>query len=187
MTSRTFRLSVAVLLGFASHLVYAHGGVAVEFDTCVVELGKYRMHFTAYQQATGGQENCWDLPAPGHTILVFDLVETEMRSKPVELRVVEAGEGGDFAPGNVRTIASLPTGVYPTGTINMEASFEPNRRYMAVLTMGDTRPLILKAPIQVVETTGGTNPLLIVLALGAVGGAVFFILRMRQRQQTEAV
>lgn len=187
MASRLVRIVVVAVLGFVSQLAYAHGGAAIEFDTCVVELGKYRMHFTAYQQATGGEENCWDLPTPGRTILVFDLVETEMRSKPVELRIVEAGQGGDFTPGNVRTVASLPTNVYPTGTINLEASFEPEKRYIAVLTMSDTRPLILKAPIQVVGKGGGTNPLLMVLALAAVAGAVFFVLKSRQKHQTEAV
>jgi len=45
--------AAAALLG--SSLAHAHGGVAIEFDTCIVEIGKYRMHFTAYQQATGGQ------------------------------------------------------------------------------------------------------------------------------------
>jgi hypothetical protein len=73
--------------------------VAIEFHTCTVEIGKYRMHFTAYQQATGGQEHCWDFPAPGKTILVFDFPDTELRSKPVELRIVEMGEGGEIAVG----------------------------------------------------------------------------------------
>ncbi len=187
MILRTVRRSVAILFAFALQPAYGHGGVAVEFDTCVVQLGKYRMHFTAYQKATGGEEHCWDLPAPGNTILVFDLVETEMRSKPVELRVVEAGESGDFAPGTVRTVASLPTKVYPQGTLNLEASFDLDKRYMAVLTMADTRPLILKAPIQVTPKGGGTNPLLIVLAVAAIGGAAFFVLRARQKQPAEVI
>ena len=106
----------AALLG--SSLAHAHGGASIEFDTCVVEFGKYRMHFTAYQQATGGEEHCWDLPAPGRTNLVFDFTDTEMRSKPVELRVVETGEGGEIAVGGpIKTIAQVSTKVYPQGTV----------------------------------------------------------------------
>jgi hypothetical protein len=171
------------LLG--SSWAHAHGGAAIEFDTCVVQLGKYTMHFTAYQQATGGTEHCWDLPGPGKTILVFDLVEPEMRSKPVELRVVETGDGGEITPGvPVRTIAALPVKVYPQGTVNLESEFELGKRYMAILTMSDARPLVLKAPIQVVPK-GGSSPYMIGLAVVAVGVGIFLVLRLRQsRTQT---
>jgi hypothetical protein len=131
----------ARLLG--SSLAHAHGGVPIEFDTCVVEIGKHRMHFTAYQQATGGEEHCRDLPGPGKTILVFDFVDTEMRSKPVELKIVETGEGNEIV------VAQLPNKVYPQGAVNLESEFEAGKRYMAVLTMSDARPVVLKVPIQV--------------------------------------
>ncbi|MGH8511900.1 MAG: QVPTGV class sortase B protein-sorting domain-containing protein, partial [Gammaproteobacteria bacterium] len=68
------------------------------------------------------------------------------------------------------------------GTIDLEASFEAGKKYMAVLTMSDARPLVLKAPIQVVPKSVGTNAIYIVLALAAIGGVVFFVLRQRHRQ-----
>ncbi|MGH8583259.1 MAG: hypothetical protein ACREWG_10845 [Gammaproteobacteria bacterium] len=165
---------------FASSAAYSHGGAAIEFDTCVVELGKYTMHFTAYQIATGGTEHCWQLPAAGKTTLVFDLVQTEMRSKPVELRVVETTEGSDQVATPIRTVAQLPTNVYPTGTLNVEADIDAAKRYMAVLTMGDTRPLVMKAPIWVEPAGIGFNPILIILVAVAVGGVAFYFLKMRR-------
>ncbi len=185
------RSVAAVVMLLGSALAHAHGGVAIEFDTCIVEIGKYRMHFTAYQQATGGEEHCWDLPGPGKTILVFDFTDTEMRSKPVELRVVETGDSGEIAAGGpVRTVAEAPTKVYPQGTVSLESDFEIGKRYMAVLTMSDARPLVLKAPIQVVSSggiTGGMNPILIGLLVAAVIGAlIFFGLKLRQGR-TETV
>lgn len=171
--------AAAALLG--SSLAHAHGGVAIEFDTCIVEIGKYRMHFTAYQQATGGQELCWDLPAPGKTILVFDFTDTEMRSKPVELRIVEAGEGGEIAVGGpIKTVAQLPTKVYSQGTVNLESEFEAGKRYIAVMTMGDTRPLVLKAPIQVVPNQGTSRYVMIGLGIVVIGAVIFLVLRLRQ-------
>jgi hypothetical protein len=167
------------LLG--SSLAHAHGGVALELDTCVVEIGKYGMHFTAYQQATGGEEHCWDLPAPGKTILVFDFVDTEMRSKPVELRVVETGEGGEIAVGGpIKTVAEVPTKVYPQGSVNLESEFEAGKRYMAVLTMSDARPLVLKAPIQVVPKQGTSFYVMIGLGIIVIGAVIFLVLRLRQ-------
>jgi hypothetical protein len=174
----------AALLGSA--LAHAHGGVSIEFDKCVVQLGKYTMHFTAYQQATGGKENCWDLPGPGRTILVFDLVEPEMRNKPVELRVVELPESGELSGGApLRTLGSLPVKVYPQGTLNLESDFELGKRYMAVLTMSDARPLVLKAPIQVVPNSG-TSPYLIGLGVVVLGVGAFLFMRLRQ-SRTQAV
>lgn len=176
---------VALLGG--SSLAHAHGGVAIEFDTCVVELGKYRMHFTAYQQVTGGEEHCWDLPAPGQTNLVFDFTDTEMRSKPIELRVVETGEGGEIAVGGpIKTVAQVPTQVYPQGTLLLESEFEAGKRYMAVLTMSDARPLVLKAPIQVVPKQGTSLYVMIGLAIMVIGAVIFLVLRLRQRR-TETV
>lgn len=183
------RIMIGALLSLGSltaNPAFAHGGTAIEFDTCVVSLGKYTMHFTAYQQETGGEEHCWDLPSPGKTILVFDLVETAMRSKPAELRIVEMGKSGGIG-GVVKTVAHVPTKVFPQGTIDVEASFEAEKKYIAVLVMSDAPPLVLKAPIQVVPKGVGTNAIYIVLGLAAIGGMVFFALRQRRDRQAEAV
>jgi hypothetical protein len=191
MFSRFFNLICLVVGVIASTNVYAHGGAAVEFDKCVVELGKHRMHFTAYQPATGGDELCWTLPRPGKTILVFDLVNMESRNKPIELRIVEL-EGGSTDENNlgsnVKTLAHLPTKDYPTGTLNAEASFEVGKRYMAVLTLADTRPLVLKAQIEVVPQTAGTgtNILLLVLAAAAAGGFVFYKMKQNNSNSVKA-
>ncbi len=189
MSNRMMKWAAAVVTLLVSSLAHGHGGAAIEFDTCVVEIGKYRMHFTAYQQATGGTEHCWDLPGAGKTILVFDFTDTEMRSKPVELRVVETGEGGDIAVGGpIKTVAEAPTKVYPQGTVSLESDFEVGKRYMAVLTMADARPLVLKAPIQVVlggGMTGGMNVFVIALVALVIGAAIFLALKLRQgRTQT---
>jgi hypothetical protein len=155
--------------------------VAIEFHTCTVEIRKYRMHFTAYQQATGGQDHCWDFPAPGKTILVFDFPDTELRSKPVELRIVETGEGGEIAVGGpIKTVAELPTKVYPQGTVNLESEFEAGKRYVAVLTLSDTRPPVLKAPIQVVPKQGTSLYVMIGLGIMVIGARLVLVLRLRQ-------
>ena len=57
-----FRRAVSSLIVLAScfiaSAVHAHGGVSIEKDLCVLQLGPYRMHFTGYQPArSGAQEN----------------------------------------------------------------------------------------------------------------------------------
>ena len=49
MSITTLRLLIALLACLGPSSVYAHGGVAIEFDECVVRIGKFTMHFTAYQ------------------------------------------------------------------------------------------------------------------------------------------
>ena len=91
------------------------------------------------------------------------------------------GESGGIG-GVVKTVAHVPTKVFPQGTIDVEASFEAEKKYIAVLVMSDAPPLVLKAPIQVVPKGVGTNAVYIVLGLAAIGGMVFFVLRQRHRQ-----
>ncbi len=181
--TRFLQIVGLVISVIASTNVYAHGGASIEFDKCIVELGKHRMHFTAYQPATGGDELCWTLPRPGKTILVFDLVNMESRNKPIELRIVELqGASADESNlgSNVRTLAHLPTKDYPTGTLNAEASFEEGKRYMAVLTLADTRPLVLKAQIEVVPTSGGSGTTILIILVAAAGALWFGYNKFKQ-------
>jgi hypothetical protein len=166
--------TMAVILSAAfSGKTYAHGGVALEFDKCISQMGKYQMHFTAYM-AGEGTEYCFDLPMAGKAIMVFDLWQPEMRTKPIEFRIVETADDGE--PGaNARTLVHLEPKTYPTGTINVEGSFETGKKYMAVVTISDTRPLVLKAPIRVGESGGGSSSMLLaVLGLAAAAGGFYF-------------
>jgi len=186
MKDKLLILSFFLLIGLTPLSAYAHGGAAIEFDTCVVELGKYRMHFTAYQPATGGgTEYCWDLPLPGHSILVFDFVNPEMKTKQAEFRVVETGTGGDIAQ-SVRTLAHSPPKIYETGSASLEADFEEGKKYAAVLTLSDVRPLVLKAPIQVVRQSTVGKPYLTIGLFIAVAGALYYFYVFRNKQAKAA-
>ncbi len=164
---------VALLTSIYSGSVSAHGGVALEFDKCISQMGKYQMHFTAYM-AGEGTEYCFDLPMPGKAIMVFDLWQPEMRTKPIEFRIVETADDGE--PGaNARTLVHLEPKTYPTGTINVEGNFEQGKKYMAVVTISDTRPLVLKAPIRVGESGGGGSSIMVAgLVLAAAAGGFYF-------------
>lgn len=165
MNIRTLRLFSVLITILGQSFVYAHGGVAIEVDKCVARIGKFTMHFTAYQVGSG-TEYCWDLPAPGKSILVFDLLDTAMRTKPTEVRVVETAEEGGSAS-IVRTVAHLDPRTYPTGTIDLNGNFEAGKRYAAVVTLRDARPLVSRLPIQVRESAG--------IQLTFIAGAMFLI------------
>jgi len=116
MSITTLRLLTALLASLGASSVYAHGGVAIEFDQCVMRIGKFTMHFTAYQTGDG-TEYCWELPAPGEAILVFDLLDAAMRTKPTGVRVVETRDEGD-SESIVRTVAyRSPSRIRPARSI----------------------------------------------------------------------
>ena len=52
---------------------FGGGGVVLSKDTCIITIGFYDAHFTAYQPETSGNEEfCEDLPDDGQTIFVLD-------------------------------------------------------------------------------------------------------------------
>ncbi|MGH8575862.1 MAG: hypothetical protein ACREXJ_02905 [Gammaproteobacteria bacterium] len=152
MSITTLRLLIALLASLGPSSAYAHGGVAIEFDECVARIGKFTMHFTAYQSGSG-TEYCWELPAAGEVILVFDLLDAAMRTKPTGVRVVETTDDGD-SESIVRTVAYREPKSYPTGTIDLHGTFETGKHYAALVSVGDEKPQVLKAPIQVLEPPG---------------------------------
>lgn len=128
----------------------AHGGGGIAVDTCVINIGNYRMHFSAYQPETsGGVELCWDLPMTGSSILVFDMVDRILRDRPVEIRIVEEQKTASAGPASYKTMVEKPAQKYPRGTIELETDFTKVGKYTAVVIVGGDEPLVFKAPIRV--------------------------------------
>ena len=68
-------LLATVLLTSAA---YAHGGVGMVDNRCVLRIGKDIMFFTGYQPQNSRSEFCDDIPSPGLTVVALDMQETEL-------------------------------------------------------------------------------------------------------------
>ena len=93
---------------------FAHGGLSLEEDYCVLTIGKYEMHFSGYQPENNGpKEFCEDIPETGNTIVVLDFMDDELRSLPVEVRIIvdteENNEDLDSITAVSYTHLTLPT------------------------------------------------------------------------------
>src|SRR3990172_7752456 len=78
---------LAIGLPFAAQA--QHGGHELEKDLCILHIGPYRMYFNSYQpKTTYDKQFCQDLPATGHTVVVLDYLEHELRSLPLEVRII---------------------------------------------------------------------------------------------------
>src|SRR2546425_6554596 len=119
-----------------------------EFDKnfCILKLGPYGMHLTGYQpDSTARQELCGDMPGIGRTVLVLDYIEGELRSLPVEVRVIkDTGSEQDL---QAITVLHLPAKVYPGGFINFEYSFDKPGNFIDVVTVGGKQEHVARFPL----------------------------------------
>lgn len=105
--------------------------------------GGWSVHFTVYEpQFNPGDEYCVDVPKAGPVIVVFDLVDQELRKTPFELDIVRTTGGEREA---VHHVASR---VYPTGVINAETAIDSPGRYAAILTPQGQPPVVFPLRVE---------------------------------------
>lgn len=130
---------------------WSHGAVAIDEDKCKLFIGNYSMHFTGYQakamdhedalddhlHPTDGadrKEFCHDIPELGHTVVVLDAVDPELREMPLEVRIVR--DTGDMRDIEANTIFHIPSKLYPAGTVTIRHTFDAPGRFVGIVTVG---------------------------------------------------
>ena len=158
---------------------------------CILKLGPYGMHLTEYQPDTSaGRELCGDVPSTGRTVLVLDYIEGELRSLPVEVRVIkDTGSEQDL---QAITVVHLPAKVYPGGFINFEYNFNQPGKFIGVVTVGGTEEHVARFPISVGESgvvSHFMHYIMVIVPLAAIAGgaAIFFFLRGRRKPSVSTV
>lgn len=134
-----------LLLG--APLARAGGGVMLKNDTCIITIGFYEAHFTAYQpDSRGDEEFCEDLPDTGEAVFVLDYLHDSLDEVPVDFRIIDNATGlGRFAqPSDVEALGDLEshTVFYRQPTVEADASyqvshvFEQPGEYIGIVTAG---------------------------------------------------
>ena len=101
------------LLCLISPQLFAHGGVAMDKDTCAFRAEGYLIHFTAYQpDLTQTTELCRSIVESSNTIIVLDLIDESLRTLPIHLGIEKKQDEG-YIP-----FLTIPEHVYPAGTTN---------------------------------------------------------------------
>lgn len=141
------------VLGTVLLILLAAGGCAVKTgpvgqadDTkkleCLITNDFYAVHLTAYQPPAGRSDGavdggfrpyCQELPSAGRTYVTLDLLDQDVRTTPLAVRVQSHQDGGQPS-----TISALPRRVYPAGVVEVVADLPRPGRYSVVLQMGDT-------------------------------------------------
>ena len=158
---------------------------------CILKFGPYGMHLTEYQPDTSDrQELCGDIPSTGRTVVVLDFIEGELRSMPVEIRVIkDTGSEQDL---QAITVVHLPAKIYTGGFINFEHSFSQPGKFIGIITVRGKEEHVARFPISVGE--GGVVShlmhymmVIVPVAVLAAGAAIFFIMRGRRKSPVSTV
>ena len=88
MPGMKYLLLAATAIG-AGTTAYGHGGVSIEDDVCLINIDRYKAHFTGYlpkERAT--QEFCEDIPVATESIFVIDFISDELRDMDIDFRII---------------------------------------------------------------------------------------------------
>lgn len=158
---------------------------------CILKFGPYGMHLTEYQPDTSDrQELCGDIPSTGRTVIVLDFIEGELRSLPVEVRVIkDTGSEQDL---QAITVVHVPAKVYTGGFINFEHSFSQPGKFIGIITVRGKEEHVARFPISVGE--GGVvshvmHYLMVIVPIVVIAGgaAIFFLVRGRRKSPVSTV
>jgi hypothetical protein len=146
------RLGAAWLLAtvlFASG-AYAHGGVSVQNNKCIMKIGPDIMFFTGYQPQYGREEFCDDIPNAGQMVVALDMQEKELRDMTTEIRIIKDvgthttvngypyltdAELGDTSTLDSKTVFFSAPKKYPTGTLTFEQNFPETGKFIGIVTV----------------------------------------------------
>jgi hypothetical protein len=129
---------------------YAHGGVGMVDNRCVLRIGPDLMFFTGYQPQNSREEFCDDVPNTGQTVVALDMQDTELRAMLTEIRLIKDDgthtrmnglpvlSDAELASKELLdpvTIAYFPPKQYPTGTLTFEHTFPENGKFIGIVTV----------------------------------------------------
>lgn len=125
----------------------AGGGLVLRNDVCVLTIGFYDAHFTAYQpNARGNEEFCEHLPGAGKTIFVLDYLHRSLKDVPVEVRIIRdvTGKGSFVRVEDIEALDDIETHtvfhqqplIKTNGTMTIEHTFDEEGDYVGIVTAG---------------------------------------------------
>jgi hypothetical protein len=194
MDFRTLRNALtAVAAGFFAVGIagnaYAHGGVKLEQDECVLKIGPNTMHFIGYQREGEEEEFCEDIARTGPTVIALTAISPDLRDMAIGVRVVkDTGEEREKANIEAVTVAYYPPKIYHNGTMTFEHNFKDAGRYVGIVTVADDlgNQWVSCFPFTVGVFTfmGYLEYILYGVAFTALCGFLWYMLGRRSRQGT---
>lgn len=190
------RMSLAMLLALMTSVAFGHGGVSVEDDMCIMQVGPYRAHFTGYQpERRATQEFCEDIPETGRVIFAIDYISDELRGMETDFRIIKdvnnIGIRAKYEDLGTKEDIERATILYraperlPTGTFTVSHTFPEKGHFigMVVARHPETgKEFISVFPFAVGIFRWGAIVTRIGLILVLVGGVAAFLITRAMRK-----
>ena len=172
------------LLVAAPFPAMAQHGHELAPDTCILHVGPYKMYFHSYLPDTYyDRQFCQELPATGNAVLVLDYVEQELRSLPVEVRIIRDNGSEDNL--EAVTVTHLPAKVYPTGSIDVKYNFDKPGKFVGLVSIGEKREHMSRLSFSVGETGAVSHlmhySMIFVPVMVGLAVAVYYTFRDRRK------
>jgi hypothetical protein len=183
--------ALALLFGVsAAGSAFAHGGVKLEQDECVLRIGPSTMHFIGYQRTGGDAEFCEDIAETGPTVIALTPVSQDLRDMAIGIRVVkDVGEEKEKANLDAVTVAFREPKVYRNGAMTFEHDFKDAGHYVGIVTVKDDEgnEWVSRFPFSVGLYTfwGMIEYILYGVGFTALLGFLWFVLRARASKKEE--
>ncbi len=175
-------------LVFSASPTLAHGSLTMEQDICKVFIGGYQIHFAGYQpydrrDPSRFTEFCEDIPAVGHTFVVLDLIDPELRTMPIAVRVVE--DRGQANDDEAPVVFEVPEESHPTGSFSYRYTFDKPGRFVGLITAGNgNERMVARFPFSVGRKTAWWVYAFI-FALGLVAAATLIKVALRRHDRVQ--
>lgn len=174
---REYFLLICITL--CSTYVHAHGGVFLEDDLCVIQIGFYKAHFTIYQpQKSNHKEFCEDIPNAIESVFVMEYLHDGLREAPVDFRIINdvLDRGRFFKEEDLKKIKDInhvtefyqAPSIQPDGVLIALHQFINEGDYVGIVTANvpnNDNPYIAVFPFRVGSQKWGYIPIIIALAL----------------------
>jgi hypothetical protein len=112
--------------------------------SCLIANDFYAVHFTALQtgkqkgEKTPFEKYCQEIPATGKTYLTVDLLDRDVRTTPIALRVVEETLFDDGrVPEIKRTLSETVPKIYKNGSADIQVEIPQSGHYALIVTVGE--------------------------------------------------
>ncbi len=181
-------LSMVLLMVGLPLSAQAQHGHELATDTCVLHIGPYKMYFNSYLPETYyDRQFCQELPSTGNVVLVLDFVEQELRSLPIEFRLIkDTGSEQDL---DAITLVHMPAQVYPTGSIDVKHNFDATGKFVGLISVGEKQEHVSRFPFSVGEMGAVSHfqhyMMILVPLLVGIGVLIFVFLKGDRRKSPE--
>lgn len=171
---------------------------------CIIANDFYAVHFSAYIQPEKLDKTadpkaafvpyCQQIPHSGKMFFTADLIDRDIRTTPIGIRLVEVEQTGQPAPNDireVRTVAEIESKLYPRGAVEAQANVDKNGNYVLYFLIGEAieEDDKFRVSLQIGVDPNGMSIAQIALIAGlsalALGIAFLLYLFIQKRKQNQ--